>query len=148
MSSFRSLLHRHSRQGMRFILCGGTGAVIDLSTLTFLVRSGFNEHAASAVSSLLSVLFIFLANKYFTFRNKERKHAVQALKFALVYGLAYVFNVSVTSFLSGTRRALLHGESVRHRHRRLVELLPLPCLYLSQQHATILIVHHVIRLRF
>ncbi|OGJ60044.1 hypothetical protein A2881_03455 [Candidatus Peribacteria bacterium RIFCSPHIGHO2_01_FULL_55_13] len=88
---------------MRFILCGGTGAIIDLSTLTFLVRSGFNEHAASAVSSLLSVLFIFLANKYFTFRNKERKHAVQALKFALVYGLAYVFNVSVTSFL------LVHG---------------------------------------
>ncbi|MEK7563732.1 MAG: GtrA family protein [Patescibacteria group bacterium] len=88
---------------MRFILCGGTGAVIDLSTLTFLVRSGFNEHAASAVSSLLSVLFIFLANKYFTFRNKERNHAVQALKFALVYGLAYVFNVSVTSFL------LVHG---------------------------------------
>ena len=88
---------------MRFILCGGTGAIIDLSTLTFLVRSGFNEHAASAVSSLLSVLFIFLANKYFTFRNKERRHAVQALKFALVYGLAYVFNVSVTSFL------LVHG---------------------------------------
>ena len=88
---------------MRFILCGGTGASIDLSTLIFFVRSGFNEHAASAVSSLLSVLFIFLANKYFTFRNKERKHVVQALKFALVYGLAYIFNISVTSFL------IVHG---------------------------------------
>ncbi|MBM3227724.1 GtrA family protein [Candidatus Peribacteria bacterium] len=103
MFSFRSFLHRHYQQGMRFILCGGTGATIDLSTLTFFVRSGVNEHAASAASSLLSVLFIFLANKYFTFRNKDRNHGVQILKFSLVYGLAYIFNISVTSFL------LVHG---------------------------------------
>lgn len=99
MSSLLLLARRHSRQGIRFIICGGTGALVDLSTLTLLVRNGANEHTASVLSSSLSVLVIFFGNKYFTFGSRDGKHIAQALKFALVYGLAFIFNISVTSLL-------------------------------------------------
>ena len=99
LPSLLPLLRRHSQQCLRFIICGSTGAVIDLSTLTLLVRNGVNEHTASILSSTLSVLFIFFANKHFTFGDREGDHVTHALKFALVYGLAFIFNISITSIL-------------------------------------------------
>ena len=94
----RTLYHpafrKHFSQLWRFAVCGGTGAVIDLSTTTVLVEyAQLQPQYAYVPSSLLAVLFVFLANKYFTFRNHESRVGGQALKFAFVYGTAIAFNL-------------------------------------------------------
>ena len=94
----RALYHpavrKHFSQLWRFAVCGGTGAMIDLSTTTVLVEYGhLAPQYAYIPSSLLAVLFVFLANKYFTFRNHESRVGGQAFKFAIVYGTAIAFNL-------------------------------------------------------
>jgi len=103
MDEMRALLHhptvrRHLSQGLKFVVCGAIGASIDLGTLTMLIEvGGMNPHMGFVISTLLAVIFVFLANKHFTFRNHEKKYAHQVLKFALVYGCAVVFNIGISS---------------------------------------------------
>jgi putative flippase GtrA len=93
-------VQRHLSQLVKFALCGGIGATIDLSTLTFFVEVlGVNPHLGFAISTLLAVIFVFLANKHFTFKNHEKKYVSQACKFAIVYGIAIALNISLSSFL-------------------------------------------------
>lgn len=102
MRSLRSLIVSESRRSQvaRFIVTGGTGAFIEFLTLGFLVEVlEINRATAGTVSLVPSVIYVFLMNKYFTFRNRERKHGSQLLKFALVYGLAIVFNIALYNVL-------------------------------------------------
>jgi len=90
----------HAPQFLKFALCGGLGAFIDLGTLTLQVEYfGVEPHLAFIVSTLCAVSFVFMANKHFTFRNHEVNYAHQAFKFALVYGAAVLFNISISSGL-------------------------------------------------
>lgn len=91
-------VRKHVSQGLKFAVCGAIGASIDLGTLTLLVEAaGMNPHGGFAISTFLAVVFVFLANKHFTFQNHEKKYAHQVLKFSLVYGCAVVFNISLSS---------------------------------------------------
>jgi putative flippase GtrA len=106
MKRIRHLCHRfcshphvrkHVSQGLKFAICGGIGASIDLGSLTLFVEyGGIDPGIAFIPSVLLAVIFVFLANKHFTFRNHEKNYGRQAFKFALVYGTAIVFNLSVS----------------------------------------------------
>ena len=92
------LLRKHLSQGLRFALCGVVGSSIDLATLTLLVEFfKMNPNISFALSSLFAVIFVFLANKYFTFQNHEGRCAHQAFKFAMVYGTAIIFNITISS---------------------------------------------------
>lgn len=105
----RRILHhptvrKHVSQGLKFAICGGLGASIDLASLTVLVEAfGMSPHAGYIISTLLAVSVVFVGNKFFTFRNHEKKYLSQLLKFALVYGCAVIFNVGLSSlfFASG-----------------------------------------------
>ena len=91
---------KHFSQVWRFCICGGLGAVIDLSTTTFLVEYGhMAPQFAYVPSSLLAVLFVFLSNKYFTFRNHEKRVSGQVFKFVIVYSTAIIFNLLSSWFL-------------------------------------------------
>lgn len=98
----RSLFHhrlvrKHFSQLWRFAVCGGIGASIDIGSLTLFVEYfHIPSRIAFLPSSLLAVTFVFLANKYFTFANHEKQYANQLLKFALVYGLAFALNLTIT----------------------------------------------------
>lgn len=90
---------RHWSQVWRFALSGGIGATIDLGSLAFFIRVlGMDSRLAAIPSTLLAVLFVFLANKFFTFRNRSRNYSGQLLKFVLVYGVAIVLNIGMTTF--------------------------------------------------
>ena len=98
----KRLLHHpfvrtHLSQGIKFCVCGGIGATIDLSSLTFFVEVLDVDPAIAFIPSAgLAVTFVFFANKYFTFNNREKKHLSQAAKFAIVYGTAITSNLAIS----------------------------------------------------
>lgn len=97
-------MRKHVSQGLKFAICGGIGASIDLVSLTILVEFfEFSPHWGYVISTLLAVSIVFVGNKFFTFRNHEKRYVSQILKFALVYGCAVIFNVGLSSlfFISG-----------------------------------------------
>lgn len=94
------LWKKHASQGLRFAVCGAIGAIIDLSSLRMFVGGfGLDPKLAFLLSSLLSVTFVFFANKFFTFKNRSKSVGSQATKFAVVYGPAIFFNVAIASYL-------------------------------------------------
>jgi putative flippase GtrA len=100
MFSSRPHLQRHFSQLWRFAICGGTGFVLDLASLSLFVELlNIDPRIAVILSSLVGATFVFFANKFFTFKNRERKTGSQALKFALVYGVAIVSNALIANLL-------------------------------------------------
>jgi len=95
-----SFFRRHFFQGLKFAVVGALGATIDLSSLTFFVEVlDIHPSIAFIPSTFLAVLFVFLANKHFTFRNLERRYGSQAMKFAVVYGAAICLNIGLSNLL-------------------------------------------------
>lgn len=70
---------------------------IDLGSTVLLVeRFSVDPRIAYIPSTALAVIFVFLANKFFTFRNREKQYGSQLLKFAFVYGVAVVSNLTIS----------------------------------------------------
>ena len=88
------IIRKHAPQFLRFVACGIGGMTLDLTTVTILVRSvGISGYFATIPSSMVGASFVFVANKFFTFRNHQKKLGNQLFKFILVYGVAIVLNV-------------------------------------------------------
>jgi len=84
---------------VKFAITGGIAAVIDLGGLQIMVRYlSVPEEAAVVLSSLVSVIFVFIFNKFFTFRDGSKGYAKQITKFVLVYGFAIILNGIVSNF--------------------------------------------------
>lgn len=95
-----SFLRKHFSQGLKFAVCGGIGFTLDLSSLTLFVEyAGIDPRIAVVCSSVVGAIFVFIANKFFTFQNKEKKYGSQVLKFALVYGVSLVSNVAISNLM-------------------------------------------------
>lgn len=93
-------LKKHGPQFLKFALAGGIGSVIDLGSLTLFVEyGGMDERIAVIPSTLCSVTVVFFLNKFITFRNKEKKMGAQAFKFAIVYGVAIISNITISALL-------------------------------------------------
>jgi len=89
-------MKKHLEQGLKFALVGSSAAMIDLGSLAIFVELfGVDPRVAVIPSTLLAVTYVFLLNKHFTFKNKERQYLRQALKFAVVYGLAVILNLAL-----------------------------------------------------
>lgn len=90
----------HASQLWKFIICGGIGFVCDLTSLTFFVETmAVDERVAVILSSLVGAVFVFFANKFFTFRNREKSYGNQLVKFGLVYGVSIVSNALISNAL-------------------------------------------------
>ncbi len=93
-------VRQHVSQGLRFAVCGGIGASVDFSLLFLLVQVlGLIPYLGYIGSTSVALVVVFFSNKHFTFRNHERRHREQFLKFLLVYGVGFLFNVGIASFL-------------------------------------------------
>ncbi len=93
-----ALLHRHATQLWKFLIAGGSGAIIDFSILNILsVGAGMDPRVANIFSTLFSSLVVFVINKFFAFRHRKGHAGKQAFKFALTYALAYILNVVLTA---------------------------------------------------
>lgn len=89
---------KHVSQLWKFAIAGGIGSMIDIGSLTLLVQYGqLDPKVAFIPSTLMAVVVVFLINKHFTFANKEKRYASQAMKFALVYGVAVTLNIVMST---------------------------------------------------
>lgn len=90
----------HLSQGVKFVLVGGTAACLDLGSLTLLVEfGGLSEAIAGIPSTFVAVIFVFLMNKNVTFRSRGTAATGELIRFAAVYGMAIVLNLSLYTFL-------------------------------------------------
>ncbi|HVW67154.1 MAG TPA: GtrA family protein [Candidatus Peribacteraceae bacterium] len=88
----------HLQQIWKFMIAGGTGAVIDFSLLNFFTWFfGLDPRVANIFSTLVASTVVFLINKFFAFRHREGKATTQAARFVVAYAIAYVLNVVFTA---------------------------------------------------
>ncbi len=88
-----SLIQKHGAKFLRFAVCGGLGACIDFGILRFSVHTLlWPEEYALIASTGFAMIFVFFANRFFTFKATSGHAGGQALKFFLVYLFAAVLN--------------------------------------------------------
>lgn len=93
-------LHHHLRQLTKFALVGGSGLLLDLLLLSAFVEiADLPLKAAAPFTTMFILCYVFLLNKYWTFRNNEKKHVRQGILFLLVYLSSAVLLNAITLFL-------------------------------------------------
>jgi putative flippase GtrA len=81
---------------IKFGIIGLSGTVIDFSVLTLLVElAGFNILIANAISFIFGATNNFVWNKFWTFRNKDRKFRKQFFKYLTVAFIGLIINTAL-----------------------------------------------------
>ena len=87
------LIQKHGAKFLRFAVCGGLGACIDFGILRFSVHTLlWPEKYALIASTGLAMIFVFFANRFFTFQATSGHAGGQAFKFFFVYLFAAILN--------------------------------------------------------
>ncbi len=84
-----------AKQFVKFCLVGGTAALINFGILYWLVEFfGVWYVAANFCGGVISAIFNFLSNKFWTFRNNERGKGLyyQGIKFVIVISCGVLLN--------------------------------------------------------
>ena len=91
----------------KFLLVGGLATVVDATIYHFfsenLMTTGNYSNLeavslAKKVASCVAVIWVFFANKFFTFGVKEET-GKQTYKFLILYSITFIINISVHDFL-------------------------------------------------
>jgi len=69
---------------VRFIIVGGANTALDFLLLFLFVNLGINKIGANYLSTGISLIFSFFANKSFTFKNKSANARKQFAAFLVV----------------------------------------------------------------
>lgn len=80
------------REAMRFLLVGGTAALVDLAIYLLLLVVGLPVPIAKATSSALASIAAYFGNKHFTYQRKA-KNAGSIILFCILYSLTLLLNV-------------------------------------------------------
>ncbi len=87
-------VRRHLSQLWKFGVCGGIGTTLDLIVVTILIRTySISPYVAYVPSTIVGASFVFVVNKFFTFKSRSTRIGKQIAKFALVYGAAFGLNL-------------------------------------------------------
>jgi len=78
------------RTFIKFGIVGASGVLVNLGFFTLFLAAGVNKYVASPCAIELSIVWNFLLNNYWTFRQRQTKDRtrLKGLKFNLVSGLA------------------------------------------------------------
>jgi putative flippase GtrA len=83
------------REFAKYFIVGISGVVIDMGLLVlFKEVFAIPPVWAVVIIQLLMIVYIFLLNKYWSFRNKEVDHR-QLVRFLILAGFNYLFSVLV-----------------------------------------------------
>lgn len=81
----------------RFLFVGASTAVLQFLTLAFLLEKvRFNYKIAAALAFVISVVFHFLANRYFTFRMNGPPRLAQVVRYLAIVLINLLLTVGVT----------------------------------------------------
>ena len=90
-SKLKNILHQFAK----YFITGISGVILDMVTLIlFKEIFGWLPVVAVIVNQILLLGYIFLINKYWTFKNKEIPHK-QIIRFLILAGFNYLFSVFV-----------------------------------------------------
>ena len=94
-------LYVHATQLIRFAMTGGSGLVLDIALLATMVEAlKLPLIIAGPASTSVVIIYVFLMNKHWTFRNNEKKNVEQGIKFTLVYASSFVLVNAITLLLA------------------------------------------------
>lgn len=98
----RDRVSRHASQGMKFIICGLIGAVMEFSILKVLVgHYQITPFLSYIPSALIPAIFVFYFNRNVTFKAVSGKKSDQTRRFAMMYTIAFLINYALsTSFFA------------------------------------------------
>ena len=93
-------MHKSRKEILLFLLIGTTTVVIDFLSYRLCMALMIETGTAKATGFLVGTIFAFFANRQWTFAASS-SHAIhwEIAKFALVYGLSLLVNVSTNSGL-------------------------------------------------
>lgn len=92
--------HELCRQFVKFCLVGAANAVIDYTIYLLLTRgAAWYFLYANIAAILVAMTSSFVFNKYWTFRNHEKKIRLQSFKFFLVNLVYFGLNNSIVFLL-------------------------------------------------
>ena len=84
----------------RFIIVGGCSTSIDFA-IYILLSIKLSVKLAKTISMVIASIFSYLANKRFTFENRDRTNWRYIVKFYMVFSLNMIANVGANSFVLG-----------------------------------------------
>jgi putative flippase GtrA len=96
-NKYISKIFDHNRIGqfMRYLLIGGTCAILDLLLLYIFVNYLHIWYLYAATASFITILlFGYLGMKYFSFRNYENNHRKQLTTFIIVALTGLALNIA------------------------------------------------------
>ena len=95
------LVRKHGPKFVRFLICGGFGACIDFGSLYFLTHfAHWQPKYALLVCKGLALAFVFVSNRFFTFRGHGGDAKTQAARFFAVYLSAATLNYTLSLTLT------------------------------------------------
>lgn len=84
----------------RFLLVGASAAVAQFLTLVLLLENaGFDYKIAVAIAFIMSIVFHFLANRYFTFAMDGPSRLGQVVRYLAIVFINFLLMVGVTTLL-------------------------------------------------
>ena len=99
-----------SNEVKRFIIVGGSTVLLDLICYFTLVKLGFESSISKGFSFTIGAIYAYIANKYFTFQNKNYG-LLQFCLFILLYLSTLLVNVitneTLLNFSNSTHSSLI-----------------------------------------
>ena len=87
-----------SNKVIRFVLVGGCSTLIDFIIYIFLSVK-INITVAKAISMVCSSAFSYIANKNFTFSNREKTSIFYLIRFYVVFGANLITNIGMNRWI-------------------------------------------------
>lgn len=83
----------------RSIIVGAIGTILNLLLLYFFKHLFFQHYLLAAVfANILTMIYIFVADRYYTFRHGNGSLHVQFVKYFFIYLLSNVSSVALLAF--------------------------------------------------
>lgn len=95
---------------VRYLLVGGSAYVLEILIIFALTRAGINSVIAVGVSFWAGLLYSFILQKFFAFRDKRTQHKVVLLQVLMVCALVafnFVFTIVLTAVLQHILPAII-----------------------------------------
>jgi putative flippase GtrA len=81
------------RQFIKYFITGVSGVILDIASFALLKEVfGLAPVVAVVINQVFLLAYIFLINKYWSFRNKDLPHR-QIVRFLILAGFNYLFSV-------------------------------------------------------
>lgn len=93
------------RSEVRYVLVGGSAYVIEIAIILLAQKLGANNILAVAISFWVGLMYTFILQKFFSFRDRRTHHKVIISQVLMVVALVifnFAFTIGVTALLQHT----------------------------------------------